>query len=221
MQAIGSWLPLLDGIGEETVEVVLGYRGHDELYGYEDHIRNQIRIFRPLWGRYRLQKGYDTETLRADLSAMEKLKFVVGKFPSLAAVPFCEAIEVVNGPGPLQTNIERRVALVRDWAAHGMHGYVAQDVDDLIRFLDEDRDEWVTIRFHRLVRGLVTTLTKVFALLHSSRYPRRSEDMKSLLRQVGLKPARRLSEIPSAALELSARYFSHLKGPKDQRDRRA
>jgi len=213
VKMIEQWLELLgrgDGI-DGTVELVLGYRSCDSLYGYEWYIRGRIRRFEPIWIRYGEERGYDVARIRSDLSLLKAITFYGGKYPSLDPVCACSKVDVELGPGPLQRNLDRRRSLIQDCIARQVRGYSSETLESFDRLLVEDHDEWVTVRFHDLNNDALRGLTAILQELRRAQWTVKTDDVNKLVTRIGLRPPRVLGDIPTGALSLSAQYFFHLK----------
>jgi hypothetical protein len=95
MRTFQDWMHLLTHYAisdADTIEIVLGYRRSDDLYGYEHHICNRIRKFQPIWRRYGLEKGYNVTKLCEELDILARLRFYVGKYPELQPTHICEKL---------------------------------------------------------------------------------------------------------------------------------
>jgi len=93
--------------GRKT-EIVLGHRGHDEIYGYERNIRNRIRRFVPIWDHYASEAGYDLSRIRADLEELGSIAVYAGKYRALEPIQPYTRVEVQAGPGPLAKYVQER-----------------------------------------------------------------------------------------------------------------
>jgi|GEM_PF-3600075 len=211
-----DWLEVLTHYsysGNDKIEIVLGYRNiWNDIYEYEDHIRNRIKKFQPLWRRYGEEKGYNLQKIKEDIQAFKKIKFYAGKYPNLVITEIFHTIEIESGPGPLLKGIDRR----RDFIKRGFANS-SKNTDQLLKELDEfiekDFDEWVTITFNKPTKGLLEALLELSKMLKIAACGMKSRDLLKVASKIGLLPAKRLSEISTHALNLSSRYFFHLQPP--------
>ena len=213
LSAFESWIEvityysILEG---EDVEIILGYRGADPVYGYDDHIRNRIRKFEGLWRRYGLEKGYDFHKISTDLKLLSNFKFYANKYPLLKPIGICKTIEIIPGPGSLQDNIERK----RQYIQIERSGYdITQTLKKFDSFIKSDHDEWVTINFKGVVPGALKSLKELARMIQNEVWRVKSEKMSKLLPEIGLISAKQLKNISINGLELSRKYFFHLKAP--------
>jgi hypothetical protein len=214
IRIFADWMDLLthyaihDG---DTIEIVLGYRSSENLYGYEDHIRNRIKKFQPLWHRYGFKKGYNVTKLREEANLLTRLTFYGGKYPSFQPIHICERILIEEGPGSLQHNVEQRRRIMQDWINRGTAGYTARSLEDFDVLVKEDRGEWLTVKFCQVNSGAMECLHELSQLLQNAAWNAKSDDVRRLIPRIGLMSPRKLCDIPSSALALSAKYFFHLK----------
>jgi len=88
------------------VEVVLGYLGYLDAFGYKQHLTSRIKTFQPLWKRYGIEGGYDHQKISNDLEFIKSLGFYLGKYPNYKFYPLFETFEINNGAGSLEENWE-------------------------------------------------------------------------------------------------------------------
>jgi len=217
-----SWLDLITHYHVsdfETIELILGYRESNDIYLYEDHIQNRIKKFHRLWRRYGYEnrKGYDICKLRSDLDVLGNITFFAGKFPKLEPLHVCERIEIEEGPGTLEHNVNQYREVIRNWVNHGTHGYTSQDLSTVETTLKEDRSKWITVRFYRVIDGVIQSLKEISRMLRNASFDAKTMSVRELIMQIGMMPARRLSNIHADALRLSSRYFFHLRTPMESR----
>lgn len=211
LHILSSWMNFLGKYARykeyEDEEVVFGCRGYDDLYDYEVYIRDRIRVLRPLWFAYDLENGYDADKIQEDLSLLQSIKLYAGKYPNYSEVTFCSEFEIVRGPGSLLKNWQRRRKLLIDL------GYS----DEVKRLEDQAFDcEWTTVRIKRLCNSYVRTMRDLFEHLAWSHLDANSGELRLDKKcHLCLKEPAFLRHLDPEALELSARFFSHLKKLED------
>ncbi len=161
-----------------------------------------------------MKKGYEVARLRSDLDRLQTLTFYSGKYPDLEPVRTCSAIDIVRGPGSLESNVRFQRSMIQDFVDRGTSGYTTGTLNDFDRFVVEDRDEWVTIQFRDTLSDLLRTLKVIVQALRGAEWDAKSTDIRMLLNKIGLVPSRVLRDIPADALALSAKYFFHFKNRK-------
>ena len=210
---ITDWLDLLlDTYATRKYSefIVLGYRTHDEIYAYEEHIRGRIKKFKPLWDAYNLEEGHSIEKLKKDIDKLNSISFLSGKFPNLKKVGICECINILEGCGPLEKNIHRRRAIIKQWVDNKKHGYTDSDLEDFDSFIVDDKSEWLTIEFINIDPKILYILKEVFRKIIMEKNRSTMDKINKLVYMIGISRVRRLSDISEDALLLSAKYLRHI-----------
>jgi hypothetical protein len=219
VRAMEDWTDLLTHyalIGHETIEVVLGYRSGDDIYGYENYIRNRIRKFEGLWHRYGRENGYDLDKMKSDLSTLERIKFYTGKYPDLHSTAVCAKIEIVEGPGSLQHNLDRYRRIIEDRIARAPQSHADQSLEEFESFVQQDRQEWVTVRFCDIVPGGLYAVRELSRMLKNAAFDAKTDKLEKLVPKLGLMPPKNLKDIPLLGLKLTRQHFFHLKGSREE-----
>ncbi len=193
---------------------LLGYRSYnDSLFQYEEHIRNRIRKFEPVWRIYGEDKAYNLQKLCKDLDLLMSFVLFVGKYPDFRPLRIFEKIEISRGPGSLSENIVQRRNLISSWVYEDRYNYKKEDLDEIDRMIEEAQDEWVTIVFQKVFAVALQEVKDIIGMLCWSAISQDEKDIRNSLKEVGLANPLPIRQIPREALILSSQYFRHLDNP--------
>lgn len=190
-------------------EIILGFRSSPDYYGYEDHIRDRIRKFEPLWRRYRVAPPNATEwiwdktKIRDDLERLKDFRLILGFFPEFEEIKLLEDFAIEDGPGSL---VRRWENIKSYWASRGEH----ESIKEVETNLNREVSQWLTValKFSDQI-GSFYFADAVKNLRNSHAICRRGDPWGRAGGGFLFGP-RKLGQIPDSALQLSAKYFSHL-----------
>lgn len=199
---IMDWMKLIThyDFDNKNVEIVLGRVGYPDFFHYDYHMQGRKREFKQIHSRYGLDKGYDIDKLQKDLKLLNNITFFTGKYPLLSPVKLCKDIVIEEGAGSLQKKIEFRY-----------EGIIQKERLD--SFIKEEMGEWFTVFFKDMNAVIARQTKKIIRAINWELFKSQNKKFSDVLKKS--EHFLEFKNISIEALELSAKYFRHLKPKED------
>jgi len=186
-----------------------------DIYEYDQYIKGSVKQYRLLQKHYGVYpddgyiiEAFNIEAIKNDLNRLKQITFYVGKYPNLTPLNFCRNFEIEEGPGELIENLKHYRRSLIDW-----HKYSEDKLKEFDKYIENDRKNWLTIRFNGVEPGVTSTLNMMIPWNEDIRSRTKIESVEYILNQKSLDSVKHISSINPEAMELTAKYFYHLMGP--------
>ncbi len=214
LRTIESWL---DNLGKYYIiedysdfEVILGYRGYLDYFGYEDYLKDRIKTFQPLWRMYGKEQAYETEKIAHDLELINSILLFTGKYPDYVPKPLFEKFEIEEGAGSLEENWDNRLETISKFKKDPV------EVERIIqqKEVDCNKYKWTTVNIINLNASVLEVLRElIWHILagHIDYNPQGSNLNLSRKCHICHIPPKQFSKTNLQFLRKSSQYFEHVK----------